>query len=93
MGPTSCSQAKKTGGLKAQEQTLGKMCYRFSPFGVGRFIIGVGVRVEGGHLGVKFDGFTRKEAEKVLGLGVYGAYTGVIFISFNLKRGCKKTLK
>ena len=43
MGPTSCSQVKKTGGLNAQELDLGKMCYHFSTFGVGRFIIGVGL--------------------------------------------------
>ena len=38
------------------------MCYRFFPFGVGRFIIGVGyggVRVS--YLGVNFDSFALKK--------------------------------
>ena len=29
----------------------------------------------------------------MLEMGVYEAYIGVIFISFNLKRGCKKNIK
>ena len=51
MGPTSCSQVKRTGGLNAQELDLGKMGYRFSTFGVGRFIIGGWV--EGGLISEK----------------------------------------
>ena len=60
MGPTSCSQVKRTGGLNAQELGLGKMRYHFSTFGVGRFIIGVDWGVLGAYLGVSFARFALK---------------------------------
>ena len=73
MGPTSCSQVKRTGGLNAQELDLGKMCYHFSTFGVGRFIIGVAGSegVQEAYLGVSFVRFALKGAEKCLKIALF----------------------